>query len=340
MEKIAAILNEKYDITISKSKLINLIDLIEKIIKPECDNLNETDIVDKYIDEIDNITLIDNHPYISIKTCIMLLRAEACKNVLYSLGKAHKCNKCDKLFITKKQLSQHENKKIPCDRLKCLCCNINFSRLDNFNRHLESKKHTRNVTNSKCNQTSNKNVSIGNNTSFGNNTAIGDNNNNAITINGNVFIIVPYGKENLNDLTDEEKQKILQSSSYKIVSELLKVVNFNKNKPENHNIKYNDYKSKFGKIYTDEGWELREVKDLVYDIVVKGTYDIEKILNEYGKKIDEKYIKCVRTVLDKLQYKPSDDYTYDDIIFFRKKIIDEVKISLYNNTQKMKKKSD
>lgn len=63
----------------------------------------------------------------------------------------YKCQLCDKEFIHKSAFRRHKNKKFPCNKikiknpnLKCILCNVLFSRVSEMIRHDKTKKHINN----------------------------------------------------------------------------------------------------------------------------------------------------------------------------------------------------
>ena len=103
----------------------------------------------------------------------------------------------------------------------------------------------------------------------------------------NIIVVNNYGKENTDYLTVEKIKKLL-NRPYDSVQELIKMLHFNSEHPENHNIKITNKKEPYALVWNDPIWELRKKKSVVKDIVDKGymmidtTYDtIDETNNNY-----------------------------------------------------------
>lgn len=55
-----------------------------------------------------------------------------------------KCELCEKSFVYKSKLKEHQNTKTPCNVIKgnhdCQLCNIKFNHKSNLEKHKKSKK--------------------------------------------------------------------------------------------------------------------------------------------------------------------------------------------------------
>jgi hypothetical protein len=91
------------------------------------------------------------------------------------------------------------------------------------------------------------------------------NNNNT----NNIIVVNNYGKENTNYLT-VDKIKALLDRPFDSVQELIKMLHFDSEHPENHNIKITNKKEPYALVWNDPIWELRKKKSVVKDIVDKG----------------------------------------------------------------------
>jgi len=91
------------------------------------------------------------------------------------------------------------------------------------------------------------------------------NNNNT----NNIIVVNNYGKENTDYMTVEKIKKLL-NRPYDSVQELIKMLHFNAEHPENHNVKITNKKEPFALVWNDPIWELRKKKTVVKDLVDKG----------------------------------------------------------------------
>jgi hypothetical protein len=102
----------------------------------------------------------------------------------------------------------------------------------------------------------------------------------------NIIVVNNYGKENTDYLTFEKIKKLLDRP-YDSVQELIKMLHFDSNHPENHNVKITNKKEPYALVWNDPIWELRKKKSVVKDLVDKGymmidtTYDIDKPNKKY-----------------------------------------------------------
>jgi hypothetical protein len=105
----------------------------------------------------------------------------------------------------------------------------------------------------------------------------------------NIIVVNNYGKENTDYLTIDKITKLLDRP-YDSVQELIKMLHFNEEHPENHNVKITNKKEPYALVWNDPIWELRKKKTVVKDLVDKGymmidgTHDtIDETNNKYIK---------------------------------------------------------
>ena len=153
--------------------------------------------------------------------------------------KIFSCDFCDKLFSTKANKRKHEIHR----------CKENVTSKDIKIRKLEKEKKK---LEKKIDKLLDK---VGNVT----------NNNNT----NNIIVVNNYGKENTNYLT-VDKIKALLDRPFDSVQELIKMLHFDSEHPENHNIKITNKKEPYALVWNDPIWELRKKKSVVKDIVDKG----------------------------------------------------------------------
>jgi hypothetical protein len=242
----------------------------------------------------------------------------------------YKCEKCEKIFNKKSNYITHINKKNPCneDGTECKYCQRIYSRKDYLKKHMELCKK-KNIINEINIQTNNGIV------------------NNAKSVVNNFIVINPFLCEDMSKLTEKQKTNILKKC-YMSIPELIKQIHFNPDIPENHNVYISNIKSKYGHINDGKKWILTKVDQLIDDLINKKKDDIEELLEEYEEKIPEKVVDKIRDVIASIEYDPLSDEekkNNKDKINFKKQIMDEVKLLLYNNkeiameTRKKNKKS-
>ena len=97
-------------------------------------------------------------------------------------------------------------------------------------------------------------------------------NNNYNTTNNNnstnmtVININNYGEENIKYITKDYILGLLEKP-YQAIPELIKYTHFNKDHPENHNIKITNIKAPFVKVLKNNKWELVDKKDTIADLI-------------------------------------------------------------------------
>ena len=104
----------------------------------------------------------------------------------------------------------------------------------------------------------------------------------------NIIVVNNYGKENTDYLTVEKIKKLLDRP-YDSVQELIKMLHFDSNHPENHNVKITNKKEPYALVWNDPIWELRKKKSVVKDLVDKGYMMIDTTYDDIDKP-NTKYI--------------------------------------------------
>ena len=95
-----------------------------------------------------------------------------------------------------------------------------------------------------------------------------DNSKNKNIDNSNNITINNYGNEDISFLTPEFLAKlILQKGVYTLISNLIKEIHFNKEFPENKNLKITNKKQPYINVYENGNWKLKDKKETIKDIV-------------------------------------------------------------------------
>ena len=149
-----------------------------------------------------------------------------------------------------------------------------------------------------------------------NNTTNNNTNNNT----QNIIVVNNYGKENTDYLT-VDKITALLNRPFDSVQELIKMLHFNSDHPENHNVKITNKKEPYALVWNEPIWEIRKKKSVVKDIVDKGYLMIDTTHDSMDES-NKKYINF-QTQFD------DDDTNIKDIIE------DEVEIVIINETKKL-----
>ena len=171
---------------------------------------------------------------------------------------------------------------------QCSYCCKEFSRIDNLNRHLKTCKMKNNVLSEnkelretveklliECSEMKNllKNTTNETKKSTVLQHSISDNNNNTnslnTTNNNNTIIINNYGEEDTKYITSDFILKLLKNKPFKAIPEMIKHTHFNKEHPENQNIKITNKKEPYVKIMKDNKWEFQDRKNTITDLIDK-----------------------------------------------------------------------
>jgi len=175
-----------------------------------------------------------------------------------------KCNQFENnnKELTEKNKQLYNNNKELTEKIK---------QLEDKNKELETENKTLNNLVNKCFE--NNKIIKANNTTNNNNT------NNINTINNINVNLVPFGMENLDDLTQEEKKTILNSGMFCSVM-CAKKLNCNPRLPQYQNIAFTNLRSCDAKIYDkDKTWRTVDKEDL-FDIVIPRRIDDVNFLIE------------------------------------------------------------
>jgi hypothetical protein len=212
----------------------------------------------------------------------------------------YKCQNCDYLTKYKQCFNNHINKKNKCinnnkKQYMCEHCEHGFNDRSNFYRH--KKNNCKQINKNKINENLEieklkleieKLKLVNNNTINSHNTTNNNSNNNTTNVTNNINIVA-YGDEDMSFLTEKQILNVL-SNGREGIYKLIEMVNFNKDKPENHNIKYNNVNKKITHIYNGKKWRFHKYGYGYYSIMnEKVFFTKKKCYNEnYYLKLDKK----------------------------------------------------
>ena len=156
-------------------------------------------------------------------------------------------------------------------------------------------------------------TTINNNNKHIDNSTITNNNkhiDNSTTIN--VISLNNYGSENTQYITKEYLMGLLEKP-FQSIPELIKYTHFNKEHPENQNIKIPNKKEPYVKVLKNNKWELMDRKDTINDLIdqkhsILNTVDKNNINNNIINRLDKfnaKYLNNEKEMVNKL-YKDSE----------------------------------
>jgi hypothetical protein len=241
-------------------------------------------------------------------------------------------------------------------KYNCICCNYKTDRNDNYNAHLNTKKHNKNITNNNeikeyncdicfkkyvtrqsiykhkktCKETYdnlNKKFELLKEklelTQSKNINIQNNNNSNNITNNNsnnttNNFVIIPYVDTDIKHITDEDFRKVINKKLH-CVKELVSKKHFNPSKPENMNLAVTNIHDNYMQVFRD-GWGLTKKDDMLETLFVENEQTIED-------KIDELNDPVLKDIFKKYKIQISDEVEYKNI---KKDLI----LFMYNSTLK------
>jgi len=249
------------------------------------------------------------------------------------------CIYCSTIFTRNDNLQRHLNSycksKKYCDELEVL--KEKFYLIVSENELLKEKLNNNfvgvNATNDTTNNIQDKNqINNGtiNNKNQINNGTINNNNNN----NLNIVQLVQFGNENMDDIDIKEAfNTYMSSTGGNIVSNVLKLTNFNKNYPENHNICMSDLSRELVKIYNGSKFITKKFKNVKGDILNKIVKNTHKIVNklENDKNIKKSQDVQSKMKINKVSLKLIDGQSPEDIV--REEVKEKNKLLMVNNKE-------
>jgi hypothetical protein len=250
------------------------------------------------------------------------------------------CTKCHKKFTTNYNLKRHQNtcnfgsKSKKQIRFKCKYCKGYFTRKDSLSAHIkkqrckEYKKEKLIINGNKNRQTNDKRkIEINGNENINQQISIRLGNNSSQTSNIiknspiNVVNLIVFGKDGIQNITSNELFEML-SSNNNCYESLISMVNFNPNKPQHHNVYYNDLKSSYGVVYENNKWVTKKIDEIVNLLLDAKTEDLNDIIGEYGDFLNKKSRQKIKETIENADYSKPD---------CRKKLISYLKPILFNN---------
>ena len=199
------------------------------------------------------------------------------------LSLPQQCNICEKIFAKHCTMIKHKDKcKGKINPLQCIYCNEVFTCPPNKYRHMKICKER--ISTGLIIPEGQGNTIIGTNNNIqtqnnienliqNNNTSNIQNNNNTSNIqnNNNTIIINNFGNESYAHISDEFKEKCIRSLTNSGVIKLIENVHFNKDVPENHNIKIHSLKSQQLSVYNNNEWNIKDKNNVLDDMIMNAT---------------------------------------------------------------------
>jgi hypothetical protein len=248
-----------------------------------------------------------------------MMRQSSCEKFL---NKKYECSNCNKRFSSKNSLKIHI-KTICKDITNNYILNDELEQVKNKLKEFEKIKEELEESKQKIENLENeikkkpgRPKKITNNTNC-NNT----NTTNIANQTINKYMIVSFGKEDLEKLTLNDKREILNSSYGAILKCAIKM-NFNPEIPEQNNIFITNPKSDYAYKYEDGKFIAIKTNDLIDDLIYHRINDVRELVDQNNiLKISNKKIEKVNNLLNNI-----DDEKPNDINNLKK----DLKLTLFN----------
>jgi len=208
---------------------------------------------------------------------------EIIKNLL-----PNQCEKCEKIFTRHNNLIAHLGKcKGKINKLECNYCHEIFTAPANKYRHQKTCKL---VTKNELPSSELVSQNINNITNINNDNKIITNNiinDNRQIINNNITLqIKNFGDENKDYITNAFLLQCYKNGYYGLV-EMIENIYFNKEHPENHNVRIGSLKNKYLEIHKDDEWVPQGVNETLNRMINTTATDIILNVDEDQKEIDK-----------------------------------------------------
>ena len=284
----------------------------KNICQPILDNISIEEMKDIYnLNEINKIHQ-NNTIYTKITPNCNKITPIYTKNYTKKMDIKH-CSYCGKEFSRRDSLTRHLNRcKIKKEN------EIETNKIEILEKHntelLKAVEKLLIECSNNNNKTSNKTL---NNNNHNTNSLNTTNNNNTIIINN-------YGEEDTKYITSDFILKLLKNKPFKAIPEMIKHTHFNKEHPENQNIRITNKKEPYVKIRKDNKWELQDRKNTITDLIDKQHIKIsdEKVEEQIEKHCtSQEKINIIRC--NEKYEEEEDDYI--------KRLYNESELVMFNN---------
>ena len=154
------------------------------------------------------------------------------------IAKVYKCESCKKGFSSRSGLAYHRKH-----------CNSENQRLANIESALQNLAEQLAVHKNRTDQRYKEN-------NYVNTNNVGINNGTINNVNINIEI-KPFGEESTDHISKEIAIKCFKRGVYGLI-DMLDMIYFNSEVPENHNVKLKSLKNKLVEVFKDSSWETRD----------------------------------------------------------------------------------
>jgi len=252
----------------------------------------------------------------------------------------------DKMNPLESKMNPNESKinlkesKNELDKLKCEYCCKFYSTNSNLNKHLKickikkktneqnklillkkDKEELIETVEKLLIECSNMKEIIKTNNTCSNNYSNNTNSNNT----NNTIIINNYGDEDTKYITKEYILNLIANKPFKAIPEMIKHTHFNKEHPENQNIKITNKKEPYVKIMKDNKWEYHDRKNTITDLIDKQHIKIN------DKSVEKKIEKHCNTTQKNNITRCNDLYINENEDYI-KRLYNESELVIINNS--------
>ena len=163
------------------------------------------------------------------------------------------------------------------------------------------------------------------NTITNNNTNNTNNTNNSHNTTNNIININNYGDEDTKYITSDYILKLLKNKPAKAIPELIKYTHFNKEHPENQNIKITNKKEPYVKVRKNDKWELQDKDETINDLIDRQQVHL------MDEVIEEK-IETVCNNSEKVNIERCSELYNNDDKEYMKRLYNESELIIINNS--------
>ena len=213
---------------------------------------------------------------------------------------------------------------------ECPYCYKRFSRSDSLNRHYGRCKIKKNLLETellekKDNEIQELKEMVEKLLIEKGNTNITNNTNNSHNTTNNIININNYGDENTKYITSDYILKLLKNKPAKAIPELIKYTHFNKEHPENQNIKITNKKEPYIKVLKNDKWELQDKDETITDLIDR--QQVHLLDETVEEKIEE---KCNNS--EKINIERCNNLYNEDDKEYMKRLYNESELIILNNS--------
>jgi len=243
------------------------------------------------------------------------------------------CQFCGKIFTRRYGLTCHQKicKKNISTKKQCDFCGRTFTRTYGLTCHLKICKKKMELENQilieKLNQSEQKINNTTNNhncNNITNNNYNTTNNNNCNNDNSMNIHINNYGCENKDYITKDYLIKLLKTP-FQAIPKLIEYTHFNKEHPENQNIKLPNKKQPYVKVLKDDKWIYADRKSTILDLIDEKHCELNE--GPLIKHIEKKFTSDLQDRFDRF----NDRYLNDEKDF-TKQLYKETELVMINNS--------